>query len=264
MASFGTLFAPALGGILVSTSGFFWPFVIDAFSFWLLALVFLGVNLNRPAVQHQEGEKLKALDGLKFVFGDRLIRALVILVGVLIIVLGSFNVGEVFLVKDELKASDLIYGLVGAMFAGGSIIGAVLTAAVKLNRRFHAIATVVGISVLVLTVFGFSLTPNWGIAMGLALATGIGNSILNAYAISIIMTRAPQDMLGRVNASIGAVIQTGSVLGIVLSGIAIQLFTVRPVLFVCGILAAVVVAIFGPDVIRYGRSFTDDDGVSVS
>ncbi len=258
MASFGTLFAPALGGILVSTSGYFWPFIIDAFSFWLLAMVFVGINLNRPAVKHEAGEKLSAMAGLRFVFSDRLIRALVVLVGVLIIALGSFNVGEVFLVKDELKASDLIYGIVGAMFAAGSIIGALLTAAIKLNKKFHAMAVIVGISILVLAILGFSLAPHWWVAIALAFVTGVGNSILNAYAISIIMTRAPQEMLGRVNAAIGAIIQTGSTLGIVLSGIAITAFTVRPVLFVSAILSAVIVLIFAPDVIRYGKAFADE------
>jgi MFS transporter, DHA3 family, macrolide efflux protein len=91
MASAGTLFAPALGGILVSTTGYFWPFVIDAISFWLLAVVFFAINVNRHSVQHQAGQKVKAMDGLKIVFAEPLIRALVILVGVLIIALGSFN-----------------------------------------------------------------------------------------------------------------------------------------------------------------------------
>jgi MFS family permease len=96
------------------------------------------------------------------------------------------------------------------------------------------------------------------VAIGLAFVTGVGNSILNAYAISIIMTRAPQEMLGRVNAAIEAIIQTGSTLGIVLSGIAITAFTVRPVVFVSAILSAVIVFIFAPDVIRYSKAFADE------
>ncbi len=259
MASFGTLFAPALGGILVTTSGYFWPFVIDAISFWFLAAAFFAIGLNRKAVKHEVGEKLSAMAGIRFVFSDRLIRAIVVLVSVLIIALGSFNVGEVFLIKDELHASNLIYGLVGASFAAGSIIGAVLTAAIKLNKRFHAMAVIVGIAVLVLAILGFALAPNWGIAIALALATGVGNSVLNAYAISIVMTRSPQEMLGRVMAAIDAIIQSGSVIGIVLSGIAISFFHVRPVLLVCGILSAIILAIFAPDVIRFGRSFKEDE-----
>ncbi len=258
MASFGTLFAPALGGILVSTSGYIWPFIIDAFSFWLLAIVFVGINLNRPAVKHEVGEKLQAMAGVRFVLSDRLIRALVVLVGVLVITLGSFSVGEVFLVKDELKASDLIYGIVGAAFAAGSILGALATAAIKLKKHFHALAVIAGIGVLVLTILGFSLATHWWVAIAMAFLAGIGNSVLNAYAISIIMTRAPQEMLGRVNAAIGAIIQTGSVLGIVISGIAIAAFGVRPVMLAGAVLSAIILTIFGPDVIRYGRTFTDE------
>ena len=253
MASLGTLFAPALGGILVSTTGYFWPFVIDAVSFWLLAAVFFAINVNRPSVQHESGEKLSAMAGIKFVFSNRLIRALVVLVSALIVALGGFNVGEVFLMKDELHASDLIYGIVGALFAAGSIGGSVLTAAIKLPSKFHALATIVGVSTLTLTVMGLSLAPNWWVAMVLAFITGVGNSVLNAYAISIIMTRAPADALGRVNAAIGAIITTGSIFGIVISGIAIAAFGVRPVLFIGAVLSAIVVVIFAPEVLRAGK-----------
>ena len=257
MASAGTLFAPALGGILVSTTGYFWPFVIDAFSFWLLAAVFFAINVNRKSVEHQAGQKVKAMDGLRIVFADRLIRALVILVGVLIIALGSFNVGEVFLVKDQLHASTFIYGIVSALFAGGSILGAVLTAAIKLDTTKHAGASLVGISIIIVSMLGLSLAPHWWVAMVFSFAAGIGNSMLNAYAISIIMSRSPVEALGRVNAAIGAIIASGSVLGIVLAGVAIAQFGVRPALFVGAVLSAVILAIFAPEVVRAGRGHTE-------
>ncbi len=253
MASAGTLFAPALGGILVSTTGYFWPFVIDAISFWLLAVVFFAINVNRKSVQHQAGQKVNAMDGLKVVFSDRLIRALVILVGVLIIALGSFNVGEVFLVKDQLHASTFIYGIVAALFAAGSIIGALLTAAIKVPAAKHAAAALVGIAGIILSMLGLSLAPHWWVAMVFSFTAGISNSMLNAYAISIIMTRSPAEALGRVNAAIGAVIASGSVLGIVVAGVAIAQFGVRPALFVGAVLSAIILAIFGPEVVRAGR-----------
>ena len=254
MASAGTLFAPALGGILVSTTGYFWPFVIDAASFFLLAVVYFALNINRPSVVHETGEKVSVFEGLRFVFSDRLIRALVILTAVLVIGLGAMNVGEVFLVKDELHASDFIYGLVGALFAAGSIVGALVTAAVKLDVKHHALATLLGITAICLVAFGLSLAPHWWVAMVLSFVAGVGNAVLNAYAISIIMTRSPREALGRVNAAIGAVIQSGSILGIVISGIAITHLGVRPVLFVSGALSMVILVIFGPEVLRAGKN----------
>ena len=257
-AALGQLLAPAIGGILVSTTGYIWPFLIDALSFWILAAIFVAIGLNRKPVEHETGEKFSAMAGLKFVFGDRLIRALLILIAVLVVALSSFNVGEVFLVKDELHASDFVYGMVGAAFAAGSILGSVITSATKLNRKYHATAVIVGIGVLVSAIFGFSVSDHWSVAMGFALITGLGNASLNAYGMGIMMVRSPKEMLGRVNAAAGAIIQTGATIGVIISGVAISIWHVRPVILVSAIISALVLAVFGPDVIRYGRSFKDE------
>ena len=252
-SSVGMLLAPALGGILVKTTGYFWPFVIDAVSFWLLALAVVLIGVNRKPVQHEKGEKLSVLEGMRFVFTDELIRAIVILVGVLIIALASVNIGEIFLVQDVLKGDELVYGITGALFATGSILGAVATASVKLKPRFHSVAVVSSIGLLVLCVLGMSLAPHWWVVMVLSLLAGFGNSGLNAYAIGIVMARSPEKMLGRVNAAIGAVITSGNVLGTVIAGRAIAAFDVRSVLFTGSLIALVVLVVFAPAVLRAGR-----------
>ena len=253
MASAGTLFAPALGGILVASTGYFWPFVIDAVSFWMLGVVFFALNINRKPVVHETGEKMSATAGLKFVFSDRLIRAITILVSVLIIALGTLNVGEVFLAQDELHANAVQYGIISALFAAGSIVGALATAAIKLEAKHHALAMLLGIVLLILVVFMMSIAWHWTVLVVLSFVAGVGNSMLNAYAIGIVMTRSPAEALGRVNAAIGAVIQTGSVVAIVAGGVLIGVFGVREVIFVSAILSALVLLVFGPEVIRAGR-----------
>lgn len=251
----GTLIAPALGGILVSQFGYSLPFVIDAFSFWILGLTFWLIRINRvPSETSEKGEKGAAVAGLKFVFSDGLIRSLVILIAVLLISLSGVNVGSVFLAIDELHATKAIYGLIAAMFAVGSIIGSLATAAVKIPPRFHALAVVLSLVVLVATVMGMSLAWHWAVLFPLDFIAGIGNSVLNAYVFGIIMTRTPQEKLGRVSAAIGAVVQAGSVLGLLIAGPAIQFFGVREVLFVAAAVSAVIVLIFSPPVLRAGRS----------
>ena len=253
-ASAGTLFAPALGGILVASTGYFWPFVIDAASFWLLGVVFFALNINRKPVLHEDGQKMSATAGLKFVFNDRLIRAITVLVGVLIIALGTLNVGEVFLAQNELHANAFEYGIISAMFAAGSIAGALGTAALKLDAKRHAMAMLLGIALLIAVVFAMSIAWHWTVLTVLSFIAGLGNAILNAYAIGIIMARSPAEALGRVNAAIGAVIQTGSVIGIVASGFLIDLYGVRAVIFVSAIVSAIILLIFGPEVRRAGRA----------
>ena len=67
--SMGSLAGPAAGGILVGTTGYFWPFVIDSISFLILAATFIGLGLNRKPQPHEEGQKPRALDGFRFLLG---------------------------------------------------------------------------------------------------------------------------------------------------------------------------------------------------
>ncbi len=252
-SSLGTLFAPALGGVLTETTGFFWPFIIDMSSFWLMAIGFFFIGINRKAQKPEPGEKLSALEGIRFSMGDPLIRAIVILLTILILALGAINVGEVFLVIDELGASKFIYGIVGMLFAAGSIAGALLTAAIKVDSKYHSRLLVIAIGVLTATVIAFAFTTHWWQAMALSFIAGLGNAGLNAYAIGIVIARAPEAARGRVMAAVGAIITTGSVISTAASGALIAAFDVRSVLLYGGLLAAVIYFVLSPAVLREGR-----------
>lgn len=253
-ASFGTLFAPALGGILVSTTGYVWPFIIDGVSFLILGAALLALGVNRPGVVHVEGEKLKAMDGLREVWNDQLIRSILVLVTVLILSLGVINVGEVFLVTDVLKASAFIYGLVGSAFAIGSVLGGVGASALKVPEARHPQIVVLAMGVLVIALGGLALSWHWWVAIVMSFVAGIGNSLLNAYGIGIIMRRSRDETRGRVMAAFGAVATSASVAASGAGGILIGIFGVREVLVVGAALSAIVVVLFSPAVLRAGKA----------
>jgi MFS family permease len=173
---------------------------------------------------------------------------------VLILALGAINVGEVFLVIDELGASKFIYGIVAMLFAAGSIAGALLTAAIKLDSKYHARMLVIAIGVLTLTVIAFSFANHWWQAMVGSFVAGLGNAALNAYAVGIVIARAPEAARGRVMAAFGAIITTGSVVSTAASGGLIAEFGVRNVLLVGGLMAAVIFVVLSPAVLREGRA----------
>ena len=262
-SSFGNLFAPALAGILVAASGYFWPFVIDAISFFVLAAAVLLLGINRLGVVHETGEKLRALDGAREVMGDTLMRSLVILVGALVLTLGVINVGEVFLVTDVLGASAFEYGLVGSAFAIGSVLGGVSASAIKLPDAKQPGMVVLAIATMVLAIFGLALSWHWIVALIMSFVAGIGNSLLNAYAVGIIIRRSNEDTRGRVMASIGAIITTASVSASGAGGILIGIFGVRAVLVVGAVLSALTVVIFAPAVLRAsGTTQSESEQVS--
>ena len=249
----GILLGPALGGTLVQTTGYFWPFIIDGFTFAVLAMVFLLTQVNRPGVTHEDGEKLSAMAGVKFVFGDRLIRALVVLLTVLIVALGVVNIGEIFLIIDELHATEFIYGMTAVAFAVGSIAGSLLTGVLKVAQAKNAPITIAAIAVLTVSVIGMALSPHWSYIIVISVVAGISNAMLNAYGIGIVIQRADEEKRGRIMAAVSGIITAGSLSANVIAGVALEYFNVRSVLMVGGIIALIILAILGPEVIRANR-----------
>lgn len=261
-SSFGTLFAPALSGILVSTTGYVWPFLIDGISFLILGAALILLGINRPGVVHEEGENLRATDGIREIWNDQLIRSILVLVTVLVLALGVVNVGEVFLVTDELKADAFIYGLVGSAFAVGSVLGGVGASALKIPEARHPQIVVLAMVVLVAAITGLALSWHWWVAIVMSFIAGIGNSMLNAYGIGIIMRRGQDATRGRVMAAFGAVVTTASVAASGAGGILIGVFGVREVLVVGSLLSGLAVLAFAPAVLRAGKAVAAQETVT--
>jgi MFS family permease len=115
---------------------------------------------------------------------------------------------------------------------------------------------VLAIATLVLAIFGLALSWHWLVAVAMSFVAGVGNSLLNAYAVGIIIRRSNEDTRGRVMAAIGAIITTASVSASGAGGILIGIFGVRSVLVVGAVLSALTVVIFAPAVLRASRGAT--------
>jgi MFS family permease len=88
----------------------------------------------------------------------------------------------------------------------------------------------------------------------LGFVMGLGNAILQAYASTVILTRSPDELRGRVMAGVGGVINIGSMVALGIGGVAIGLFDVRPTLIAGAAMSLVMLAVFAPAVLRAGRA----------
>ncbi len=251
--SIGNLAGPAVGGILVSATGYFWPFVIDSATFFILSMVFLLVGLNRKPVPHLDGEKPRAMDGFRFLFSNPLLQSIVLLLMVVILALGVVSVGEVFLVVDELGASTLVYGIIGALFAGGALIGALVLQAVPIPQDKHSWGLIASLLTMVLSLTALSFAPNYWAAGALYLLAGLGNAGVNIFAIGQVQRLAKEETRGRIMAAVQGSITAANAASLGLGGILIGVFGVREVFFAAGILSLAAVAIFGPRLLRASR-----------
>jgi MFS family permease len=251
--SLGSLLGPAAGGILVGTTGYFWPFVIDAASFVILTIVFLALGLNRLPTEHLEEDKPRALDGFRFLRDEPLLRAITLLLLVVIVALGVISVGEVFLVVDELGASEIVYGFIGALFAAGSLLGALTLQLVRVPDEKQPLGLVFSIGLMVVSLSVLSQIQHWGYATIIYFLAGLGSAGVNVFAVGQIQRRAKESIRGRIMAAVQGSVTAGNALSLGLGGILIGIFGVREVFLGGGITALLALVIFGPKLVRAGR-----------
>ncbi|MDP1711225.1 MAG: MFS transporter [Candidatus Nanopelagicaceae bacterium] len=110
---------------------------------------------------------------------------------------------------------------------------------------------IIGPILLSIAVLGIALAWHWGVVLAFSLLTGVGNSIINAYAVGIFINRSDQANQGRILAGVSGVINVGPITAMGLAGVLIGVFGVREVLFAGGVLSITVLAILAPAVLRH-------------
>lgn len=253
-SSLGAMFGPGLAGFLVATTdSYVWPFRIDSASFFILAFAIVALRISRKPEPRDKSEKVRALDGVKIIIKNPLVRSLVLLITMVIFSISVINIGEVFLVMDELGADSITYGLVASTFALGSVLGAATTTIVKVAEQRHALIAITALVVLSGIVLGLAFAWHWMVVAVAWFIGGIFNAGLNAYGISLIMNRTPESARGRVMASVAAMFSTASVTGMGIAGILISVFGIRSVLGAAGVLCLFFVAVLAPAVVKANR-----------
>lgn len=242
--------SPVAAGILVGTTGYLWPFLIDAVSFVVLALAPFLLRVNRPGQVIQLEHRESTLVGYRHLWGDPLLRAVTVLLGTFILALGAVNTGEVFLVMDILGADETTYGFIAAIWAVGNLVGSVLLGVRATSRPNQPRWLVFSLWVIGTGVLAISLSPSlWFVAIANGV-TGVGSAYLHATATSILMTNTPEKIRGRVNAAFAGFMSFGNIIATALAGALIAALGVREVMVACGFLSLGALAVWGRAVYR--------------
>src|SRR6201999_2946558 len=76
-----------------------------------------------PAGAEHEGLFAAAIEGGRFVWGNKLVRTLTIAICLLLCFIAVDNVALVFLTRETLGGSAFAYGLIEALFGAGMLLG---------------------------------------------------------------------------------------------------------------------------------------------
>jgi MFS family permease len=233
------LLGTAAAGVLIGALEVFWPaFMLDALSFLVSALL-VGriVASSRSGAPDSPGDVRSILRqlgvGLKLIVHTRVLLGILVVAGVLMLGLGAVNVLFVPLMINELRVPATWFGALEFAQTAGMVLSGGLVA--LLAARFRPTAIVcVGAMAL-------------GVAIGLiALATSIWHVLPMLFVVGAIVTpvqasiatlsqtSVADEALGRVGASLNALVATASLISMALAGVLGDLIGVRNVFVVAG------------------------------
>jgi MFS family permease len=201
LESVGTFLGPALGGLLLAVSSPAVVFAANAATFlWSAALV-LGLRHRdtprerAPAGEGRDGSS-GVMAGIRTIVQEPNLRTLVGLYGAQTLVAGALNVLVVVTAFELLDLDDagvgLLYAAVGVGGLVGGFVALILAAHGRLARDFA----------LGLALFGLPLVFVGGVPVSFVAVValgviGIGNSIVDVNALTIMQRVVPDAVLGR-------------------------------------------------------------------
>jgi MFS transporter, DHA3 family, macrolide efflux protein len=238
---------PAAAGGLVAALGPGSCYALDVLSFVVSASLIGSVLIKRPASQATSGSRgagatLRDMtQGSRFIVNHAAIFFVVIAMSAGLFIVGCFGPLIAIYVREALRASSGVFGIVSAMVGVGMMIGTQLVRRfVQLMRHETLVLTGLGgIGVGVLLLGG---VPYVAAAMLATFTIGFSFGAIMVPAQTLLQRDTPHDMLGRVSSTMTSVVFLAQILGLVLSGWLAESIGVRAVFFLCALLAAALAA----------------------
>lgn len=240
------------------------PFGVDAASFALAAVLVASIRIpSRAVVESESLEQRKSFkadlaEGLRWLWGNKLIRTLAIMLGITNM---TTMFGDAIFVKyaaEELGVTGRAYGFLLALTAIGSILGGFLGE--KIAKRLGVAQSIV-YSYLVFGSAGiiYYFVPNiWAVAISASLQ-GVASTTWNIVTVSLRQRVIPTEIFGRVN-SVYRFIGTGSIgIGALIGGQIAYSTNLRMPFLAAAVLGLLALAVGGPTLYREVRNHIAPD-----
>jgi MFS family permease len=191
-----TFLGPPLGSLLFA-AGRALPFGLDAGSFAGSALLLHGLPRQPPAATAR-GLGARIAEGLRWLFGHRLLRVVAALLGVMGFCSQMGQAVLVLLATQALHIGARGYGLLWTASAVGSILGGLANPV--LTRRFGQLTSLIIAMAATAAVYaGIGLAPDAYVAGLMMACNGFFVTMWNVVTVSLRQRLVPAGLLGRVN-----------------------------------------------------------------
>ncbi|MFD4327016.1 MFS transporter [Nocardioides sp. NPDC058538] len=251
---------PALGGGMVAVIGAPFTVLADALTCALGAVLNARVRVAEPALPRRPSTPAEVVgdiaDGARFVYHHRTIAPHAISTHVWFVGNAMAMTAFAPFALREMGLGAVAYGVVLAFTGVGGLLGSLL--AVRAGRRLGAGGA---------TLLGFVVAPvAWGssalapptvagiVLLGAAqVLAGFGMGVGNANSLGYRQSVTPDDLQGRMNATIRSANRTCAVVGALAGGLVAQLLGLRLALWVAVALFVVAVVVVAGSPLRTAR-----------
>ncbi|RRR96923.1 MFS transporter [Glycomyces terrestris] len=243
---------PVLAGQLIEWLTAPVAMAFDAAAMGASALFLLRIKRREPKPEVARDSRIAAeiKDGLTFVLGHRILASIVACTGSWNLWMGAFMAMIVVFLPRDMGMTPGEIGLFFALFGVGGVAGAF---AVGPATRWLGQGRVVWVSVAVTSPWILLIPaaePGWRVWVGaVAMAfVGIGGVVYNVTQVSFRQRLTPDNMLGRMNATIRFVVFGAYAVGSIIGGVLGQYLGARTTLWIAaaGICTAFLPVFFSP------------------
>jgi MFS family permease len=239
---------PGIGGLVLAVSGTPGVLVVCVVAFlWSASLVWSLDEPQAPApdtdVAAQE-TALGVLGGFQALKSTPALFAVTVTYAAQAMVAGALAVFTVVLAIDVLHMGNAGVGYLDCAFGVGGVVGGVAAVGLAGARRLAA-AFAVGVLAWGVGVALLGATTSTAVALILLAGVGIGNTVVDVAAVTLLQRSAADAVLGRVFGVLESVLLASLGIGSVLAPLAIHLVGVRAAMVATGLVLPVVVVVLG-------------------
>ncbi|MGH2711167.1 MAG: MFS transporter [Actinomycetota bacterium] len=257
----GAALGPILAAVLVASIGNRATLLVNAATFLLVAALGPLLKVRRPPEPVPEGaekQRGEARAGIRHLLSDPLLRAVIPLIGVLVVFAAADNVAEVFFAVDVLDAGETGYGVLVATWTVGMVLGSIAGRWLRpgwLAPTVPLFAVVGGGAVALAAALAF-----FPVVILMFLIGGLANGIELVAVRSLLHKRVPDRLRGRAFAAYYGMIQAAQIVALGASGGLVELAGSRLTMLLAGCGTALVGVV---GLILYARVPAEEKQVSV-
>ena len=197
--SVGVFLGPAVGGVMLAVTSTDAVFVASAIAFLFSALLLAGVRPEREPERAplKTGLLRESFAGFSTIARDSRLRLIVGLYGAQTLVAGALNVLLVVVALELLDMGEAGIGFLNSAVGVGGLFGALAAFALVGRQR---LASDFGLG-LILWGFPIALVgvfPNATVALVLLGLVGVGNTVVDVAALTLLQRTVPDEVLTRV------------------------------------------------------------------